>query len=171
MPCSTSCPCLSDADWRLQSDIMPCSRFSTWALIRDFRHRWRPRRQRAVVARRQHPSRYIDNGGFFFGFLLACFRQRGHRRDVPCDLNCVARCYICVWCASGGAVTDLYNIGTSGELLPGAAPIPHALKIELGNWWYYGSTQLNPNTADNGGRNLYLCTATSTSFWAIRRAV
>ena len=57
--------------------------------------------------------------------------------------------------AHGGS--GLSSIGGSirlGELLPGAPPIPHALKIELGNWWYYGGSQLNPNTADNGGRNL-----------------
>ena len=57
--------------------------------------------------------------------------------------------------AHGGS--GLSSIGGSirlGELLPGAPPIPHALKIELGNWWYYGGSQLNPNTVDNGGRNL-----------------
>lgn len=66
--------------------------------------------------------------------------------------------------AHGGS--GLSSLGGSirlGELLPGAAPIPHALKIELGNWWYYGSTQLNPNTADNGGRNLYLWPATGSN--------
>ena len=29
--CSTQCPCLSDADWCLQSDGIPDSRLLTWA--------------------------------------------------------------------------------------------------------------------------------------------
>jgi len=66
--------------------------------------------------------------------------------------------------AHGGS--GLSSIGGSvrlGELAPGAPPIAHALKIELGNWWYYGSSQLNPKTADNGGRSQYVWPATGSN--------
>ena len=66
--------------------------------------------------------------------------------------------------AHGGS--GLSSVGGSirlGELLPGAPPIPHTLKIELANWWYYGSTQLNPKTANNGGRTQYVWPATGSN--------
>lgn len=66
--------------------------------------------------------------------------------------------------AHGGS--GLSSIGGSirlGELLPQAPPIAHALKIELGNWWYYGDKQLNPATADNGGRTQYVWPATGSN--------
>ena len=50
-----------------------------------------------------------------------------------------------------------------GELLPGAPPIAHALKIELGNWWYYGASRLNPISADNQGRTQYVWPATGSN--------
>ena len=50
-----------------------------------------------------------------------------------------------------------------GELVPGAPPIAHALKIELGNYWYYGARQLNPKTVDNGGRSQYMWPATGSN--------
>ena len=66
--------------------------------------------------------------------------------------------------AHGGS--GLSSIGGSirlGELLPDSPPIAHALKIELGNWWYYGAQQLNPPTADNGGRTQYIWPATGSN--------
>jgi hypothetical protein len=66
--------------------------------------------------------------------------------------------------AHGGS--GLSSIGGSirlGELLPGAPPIAHALKIELGNWWYYGASQQNLATADNGGRTQYVWPATGSN--------
>ena len=66
--------------------------------------------------------------------------------------------------AHGGS--GLSSIGGSvrlGELVPGAPPIAHALKIELGNWWYYGASQQNPKTADNGGRSQYMWPATGSN--------
>ena len=66
--------------------------------------------------------------------------------------------------AHGGS--GLSSIGGSvrlGELVPGAPPIAHALKIELGNWWYYGASQQNPKTADNGGRSQYVWPATGSN--------
>jgi hypothetical protein len=66
--------------------------------------------------------------------------------------------------AHGGS--GLSSIGGSiriGELLPGSSPIAHALKIELGNWWYYGGKQLNPPTVDNGGRTQYIWPATGSN--------
>ena len=59
--------------------------------------------------------------------------------------------------AHGGS--GLSSVGGSirlGELLPAAPPINHALKIELGNFWYFGAAQLNPPTLDNGGRTQYV---------------
>ena len=66
--------------------------------------------------------------------------------------------------AHGGS--GLSSIGGSirlGELLPGAPPIAHALKIELANWWYYGASRLNPATVDNGGRTQYVWPATGSN--------
>ena len=59
--------------------------------------------------------------------------------------------------AHGGS--GLSSIGGSirlGELLPDAPAISHALKIELANFWYFGSAQLQPPTEYNGGRTQYL---------------
>ena len=66
--------------------------------------------------------------------------------------------------AHGGS--GLSSIGGSirlGELTPDAPPIAHALKIELANWWYYGASQLNPSTGDNGGRTQYVWPATGSN--------
>ena len=56
--------------------------------------------------------------------------------------------------AHGGS--GLSSIGGTirmGELLPGAPPISHALKLELfGHLYYYGGHQLQPKTEENGGR-------------------
>lgn len=59
--------------------------------------------------------------------------------------------------AHGGS--GLSSIGgsiRSGELLPSAKPIAHALKIELANFWYYGGAELNPPTINNGGNTQYV---------------
>ena len=66
--------------------------------------------------------------------------------------------------AHGGS--GLSSIGGSirlGELLPGAPPIGHALKLELGNWWYWGSSELNPPTPYNGGNTQYVWPATGSN--------
>lgn len=66
--------------------------------------------------------------------------------------------------AHGGS--GLSSIGGSirlGELLPNSPPIRHALKIELANWWYYGSSQLNQPTKENGGRTQYVWPATGSN--------
>ena len=66
--------------------------------------------------------------------------------------------------AHGGS--GLSSIGGSirlGELLPSSPPINHALKIELANWWYYGSKQLQPKTQNNGGRSQYVWPATGSN--------
>ena len=66
--------------------------------------------------------------------------------------------------AHGGS--GLSSIGGTirlGELLPGSPPIAHALKIELANWWYFGQAQLQPVTADNGGRVQYVWPATGSN--------
>jgi hypothetical protein len=58
--------------------------------------------------------------------------------------------------AHGGS--GLSSIGGSirlGELVR-EAPIGHALKIELANFWYYGGSQLSPPTDYNGGRTQYV---------------
>ena len=49
-----------------------------------------------------------------------------------------------------------------GELLPGAPPIPHAIKIELQHQWYYGMSKLQPATAENGNRTQYVWPATGS---------
>lgn len=66
--------------------------------------------------------------------------------------------------AHGGS--GLSSMGGSirlGELLPGAPPIAHALKLELNNKWYYGQKQLNPPTPYNGGRTQYVWPATGSN--------
>jgi hypothetical protein len=66
--------------------------------------------------------------------------------------------------AHGGS--GLSSLGGSirlGELLPDAPPIAHALKLELANFWYYGGSQLNPPTLDNGGRTQYVWPATGAN--------
>eukprot|EP00940_MAST-03C_sp_MAST-3C-sp2_P001700 g1700.t1 len=66
--------------------------------------------------------------------------------------------------AHGGS--GLSSVGGTirlGELLPDAPPIKHALKIELANWWYYGASQLNPSTIENGGRTQYTWPATGSN--------
>merc|ERR1711871_676966 len=66
--------------------------------------------------------------------------------------------------AHGGS--GLSSIGGSirlGELLEDSPPINHALKIELANWWYFGGKQLQPKTANNGGRSQYVWPATGSN--------
>ena len=66
--------------------------------------------------------------------------------------------------AHGGS--GLSSIGGSirlGELDPKSGPIGHALKIELGNWWYYGDAQLQPATVANGHRTQYVWPATGSN--------
>lgn len=49
------------------------------------------------------------------------------------------------------------------ELLPGAPPIRHALKLELfAHEYYYGGHNLNPPTPNNGGRTQYVWPATGS---------
>ena len=69
-----------------------------------------------------------------------------------------------IYGAHGGS--GLSSIGGSirlGELLPNSPPINHALKIELENWYYYGSKQLQPKTKENGGRSQYVWPATGSN--------
>jgi hypothetical protein len=68
--------------------------------------------------------------------------------------------------------TSRWWAASSGKLKTGASdtaenvlrlPINHALKIELANWWYYGSKQLQPKTQNNGGRSQYVWPATGSN--------
>jgi hypothetical protein len=66
--------------------------------------------------------------------------------------------------AHGGS--GLSSIGGSirvSEPLPDAPPIPHALKLELNNQWYYGASQLNPKTDYNGGLTQYVWPAVGSN--------
>jgi hypothetical protein len=54
----------------------------------------------------------------------------------------------------------------SGELNPGAPPIPHALKLELAGWLYYfGGHPLNPKTFYNKGATQYRWPATRSDIY------
>lgn len=54
----------------------------------------------------------------------------------------------------------------SGELNPGAPPIPHALKLELAGWLYYfGGHRLNPVTSNNQGATQYRWPATRSDIY------
>jgi len=62
----------------------------------------------------------------------------------------------------GSGLSGVGGTIRSGELLPQAGPIRHALKIELQHQWYYGQSKLQPTTVMNGGRCQYVWPATGS---------
>ena len=62
----------------------------------------------------------------------------------------------------GSGLSGVGGTIRSGELLPDAPPIAHALKLELQHHWYYGLAKLAADSPYNGGRSQYVWPATGS---------
>lgn len=62
----------------------------------------------------------------------------------------------------GSGLSGVGGMIRLGELLPGAPPISHALKIQLQHIWYFGEYKLANDSDYNGGRSQYVWPATGS---------